>query len=72
MAFKQFAWVPDGIYDYTDYCVRYVLANGNPTMVISKMWVDSGGPDHVSSELKQPWGAFPTFPPKPPKNMEQK
>jgi hypothetical protein len=67
MAFQQFKWVPDGTYDYTDYLVRYVIKDGNPTVVISKMWVDKGAPDDVSLELKQPWGSFPDFPPKPPK-----
>ena len=67
MAFKQFGWVPDGTYDYEEFQVRYVIVNGNATVVISKMWVDEGGPDDVSSELKQCWGTFPTFPPKPAK-----
>ena len=67
MAFKQFGWVPDGIYDYEDFLVRYVLVDGNPKTVISKMWIDDGGPDGVEAHLKQPWGAFPTFPPKPAK-----
>ena len=67
MAFKQFGWVPDGTYDYEDFLVRYVIANGNATRVISKMWVDQGGPVDVDEHLKQPWGAFPTFPPKPAK-----
>ena len=65
--FKMFGWVPDGTYDYQNYLTRYVVVNGNPKTVISKMWVDQGGPDNVSSELKQPWGAFPDFPPKPEK-----
>ena len=67
MAFQQFKWVPDGTYDYEEYLVRYVIINGNATRVISKMWVDIGGPNDVSSELKQPWGSFPNFPPKPAK-----
>ena len=65
--FQQFKWVPDGIYDYEDYLVRYVIVNGNPTKVISKMWVDIGGPDDVPDEMTQPWGTFPNFPPKPAK-----
>ena len=65
--FQQFKWVPDGIYDYEDYLVRYVIVNGNPTKVISKMWVDIGGPDDVPDEMRQPWGTFPNFPPKPEK-----
>lgn len=72
MSFKQFGWVPDGTYDYQEYFVRYIIVNGNATTVISKMWVDSGPPDELSSELKQPWGSFPDFPPKPPKKTEQK
>jgi hypothetical protein len=67
MAFQQFKWVPDGTYDYEEHLVRYVIINGNATRVISKMWVDVGGPNDVSSELKQPWGSFPNFPPKPAK-----
>ena len=65
--FMQFKWVPDGTYDSTEYLVRYIIVNGNATKVISKIWVDSGGPNDVSLELKQPWGAFPDFPPKPAK-----
>lgn len=67
MSFKQFPWVPDGTYDYRNFLVRYVLKDGNATKVIAKSWVDMGGPDDVSSELKQPWGSFPDFPPKPAK-----
>lgn len=65
--FKQFKWVPDGTYDYQEYLCRYIIVDGNATVVISKMWVDIGGPNNVSLELKQPWGSFPDFPPKPPK-----
>lgn len=67
MSFKQFGWVPDGTYDYQNYMVRYVIKDGNSTKVISKAWVDKGGPDDVSYDLKQPWGTFPDFPPKPAK-----
>lgn len=67
MSFKQFGWVPDGTYDYQNYMVRYVIKDGNSTRVISKAWVDEGGPDDVSYDLKQPWGTFPDFPPKPAK-----
>lgn len=65
MSFKQFPWVPDGTYDYSTFLVRYVIQDGSAKVVISKSWVDSGGPNDVSSELKQPWGSFPDFPPKP-------
>ena len=65
--FRMFKWVPDGTYDYSEYCVRYVIINSNPTIVISKGWIDQGGPDDVDQSLRQPWGAFPDFPPKPKK-----
>ena len=65
--FKMFKWVPDGTYDYSEFLVRYVIINSNPIVVITKAWVDQGGPENVSSALKQPWGAFPDFPTKPKK-----
>lgn len=65
--FKMFKWVPDGTYDYSEFLVRYVIVNHNPTVVITKAWVDQGGPENVSSALRQPWGAFPDFPIKPKK-----
>ena len=67
--FKMFAWVPDGIYDHREYLVRYVIKDGcvKGQTILSKMWVDSGPPDDVQLELKQPWGTFPDVPPKPPK-----
>jgi hypothetical protein len=65
--FKMFKWVPDGTYDYDNFLTRYVIVNGNPTVVISKAWVDNGGPVDVSAELKQTWGSFPDIPPKPAK-----
>ena len=61
----MFGWVPDGTYDYVDYKTRYVMRNGNPVTVITKIWLEQGGPDDVTDELRQPWGAFPDFPPKP-------
>lgn len=71
MAFKQFHWVPDGTYDYTEHLCRYVVVDGNKTTCISKAWVDTGGPNDVSSELKQPWGSFPDFPTRPPKTKQE-
>ena len=65
--FKMFRWVPDGTYDYSEFLCRYAIVNGNPIVVICKHWVDSGGPDDVSNELKQSWGSFPDMPPKPSK-----
>jgi len=38
--------------------------------VISKMWVDQGGHATLGKELRQPWGAFPDFPPRPPKKVD--
>jgi hypothetical protein len=67
MAFKQFPWVPDGTYDYTTFLVRYKIIDGNAKTVIAKDWVDKGGPDTVSSDMRVPWGTYPDFPPKPPK-----
>ena len=63
--FKMFKWVPDGTYDYSDFLTRYVIVSGNPTVVINRAWVNSGGPEGVSAELKQVWGSFPDMPPKP-------
>jgi len=65
--FKMFKWVPDGTYDYSDFLTRYVIVDGNPTVVINKSWVDQGGPTSVTTELKQQWGAFPDIPAKPAK-----
>ncbi|CAB4174568.1 hypothetical protein UFOVP961_60 [uncultured Caudovirales phage] len=50
--FKMFKWVPDGIYDYLEYYVRYVIINNNPTKVIAKAWLDKGGPEHESPMLR--------------------
>lgn len=65
--FKQFAWVPDGTYDHQDFQVRYVIKDGctKGQKIISRTWVDQGGPDDVSLELKQKWGTYPDVPPKP-------
>ena len=65
--FKMFKWVPDGVYDYSEFLVRYVIVNCNPTVVISKSWLDQGGPADVSEVLRQAWGSFPDFPIKPKK-----
>ena len=69
MTFKQFAWVPDGTYDYTEYLIRYVIVDGNAKTVITKQWIDEGGPELLAPELRLPWGTYPTFPPKPPKKL---
>ena len=66
--FKMFKWVPDGTYDYSEFLVRYIIVKHNPITVITKQWVDEGGPDNVSDALRQPWGTFPDFPLKPKKS----
>jgi hypothetical protein len=63
----MFAWVPDGTYDHSDFLVRYHICDGNPIKVITKMWIDGGGPDDVVDALRLPWGSYPDCPPKPPK-----
>lgn len=67
-SWRMFPWVPDGVYDFQAFAVRYVIVDGMPETIISKIWLDVGGPDNVSSSLRQAWGAFPDFPPKPVKN----
>lgn len=64
---KQFSWVPDGIYDHRVFFVRYKVANGGAVTVISKMWLDKGGPEEIGQEMLVPWGTYPDFPPKPKK-----
>lgn len=62
----MFAWAEPGVYDHREYYVRYVLGeNGMPTITISKMWLDRGGPEDVDASLKLPWGTYPDMPPKP-------
>lgn len=65
--FRMFKWVPDGIYDYSEYLTRYVIRDGSPVIAITKMWLDAGPLEDLDPQLRQPWGAFPDFPPKPPK-----
>lgn len=67
MAFKQFGWVPDGTYDSVSVLVRYTIVDGNARRVITKHWIDIGGPEDVSDDLRLPWGTYPDFPPKPTK-----
>lgn len=65
MAFKMFGWVPNGTYDSEYYQVRYTIADGNPKTVITKMWLEEGGPNDVNEDLKLPWGSYPNLPAKP-------
>lgn len=67
---KMFPWVPDGIYDYQNFKIRYVLKNGMPAVVITKIWLDNGNLGDIPEHLKQPWGSFPDFPPKPEKKKD--
>ena len=62
---KQFGWVSDGIYDHSMYEVRYEVVQGYVMTTISKMWLDNGGPEDATPELKLPWGSYPDVPPKP-------
>lgn len=65
MAFKQFGWVADGVYDHRDFLVRYAIRDGNATTVISKMWLDAPAPPPTAdSSLLVPWGSFPDVPKK--------
>jgi hypothetical protein len=63
----MFKWAPDGIYDHLKYEVRYLISGGRQTIVISKLWLDKGGPEGVDSSLLVPWGTYPDMPPKPAK-----
>lgn len=63
----MFKHVPDGIYDSLYYLTRYQIIDGTPRTVISKMWVDTGGPADVSENFKLPWGSYPDLPAKPSK-----
>lgn len=67
MAFKQFAWVPDGTWEHQTFLCRYTIVDGNAKHVVSKMWIDQGGPAEGPDDLRQPWGTYPPMPPKPPK-----
>lgn len=65
---KQYAWVPDGIYDHRKYMVRYEIQEGAVKTIATKMWIDQGGPPGASLEFgKTKWGEFPDMPPKPDK-----
>lgn len=64
---RMFNWVPDGVYDYREYLTRYVVIDGMPQTTITKIWLDKGGPQDVDAALRQSWGTFPDFPPKPAK-----
>ena len=64
---KQFAWVPDGIYDHSGYQVRYKIVQGFVMLVVSRMWIENGGPKDVDTSMKLPWGTYSDIPPKPSK-----
>ena len=67
MSKQQYPWVSDGIYDHRVFFVRYNVIGGNAKTVISKMWLDKGGPEGCTPEELAPWGTYPDFPPKPKK-----
>jgi hypothetical protein len=64
---KQFPWVPDGVYDCSKYQVRYQIVQGFVMIVISKMWLDNGGPENTDMALRLPWGTYVDLPEKPQK-----
>lgn len=66
MATKFFAWVPDGIYDYSKFAVRYKIIDGMYVNVVSMQWCNSNDPN-LPEELRHPWGFYPDIPPKPAK-----
>lgn len=68
-SFKPFPTAPDGsIYDHKDFEVRYgFVYNGYPMYVISKTWLDQGGPVDCPAELLVEWGTYPDPPPRPKK-----
>lgn len=63
----MYAWVPDGIYDHPQYYVRYKMVDGMPTHIITKSWIEVGGPSDITGDMIMPWGTYPEFPPKPEK-----
>jgi hypothetical protein len=67
--FRPFPTAPDGAtYDHKDFQVRYGLVYyGYPMYIISKMWLDKGGPVDCPPELLVQWGTYPEPPPKPKK-----
>lgn len=60
----MYKWVPDGTYDSQSLQTRYVIRDGKPRTVISKSWIDNGGPSDVALDLKVPWGTYPDMPTK--------
>lgn len=53
--------VPDGIYDFTTergLSWREVIINGTVMYTMTKSWLDNGGPEHLSDELRAPWGTY--------------
>lgn len=63
----MYGWISDGIYDHSGYLVRYRIVEGMPISVITKMWIENGGPEDISADMLLPWGSYPDFPPKPEK-----
>jgi len=65
--FRTHKNVPDGIYDDKYRFCRYNIVNENYTIVISKTWLEQGGPAYLEPHLKLAWGSYPDVPPKPKK-----
>jgi hypothetical protein len=64
----MYKWVPDGVYDSQSLLTRYEIKDGKPRTVITKMWIDAGGPQDVDPKFKLPWGTYPDMPEKPKKS----
>jgi len=53
-------WLSDGVYDESFGSSRVVVIDGVTCFIISKPWIDDGGPDDLPHEItKPPWGSFP-------------
>ena len=53
--------IPDGIYDVTTergLKYREVWINGTMMKIMVSSWLDNGGPEHLSDELRAPWGTY--------------
>jgi len=51
---------PDGVYDKQDQECKWrdVIVDGCTILIISKMWLDKGGPVDLPEELRYPWGTY--------------
>lgn len=57
----------DGIFDDINMEIRQKYVRGKVTHTISKMWIESKNPEHLSrldDWMKLPWTSYPDLPPK--------